>query len=96
VALVVLVRPLAGYVALTPFRGRGERSLSGGERWAVAFFGVRGIGSIYYLAYASGQSRALGEDWIWSTVAFTIVLSVFIHGVLASPVMRRLNAGVLG
>jgi NhaP-type Na+/H+ or K+/H+ antiporter len=96
VALVVLVRPLAGYVALTPFRGRHERSLTGGERWAVAFFGVRGIGSIYYLAYASGQSRELGEDWVWSTVAFTIVLSVFVHGVLASPVMRRLNDRVPG
>jgi NhaP-type Na+/H+ or K+/H+ antiporter len=61
----------------------------------VSFFGVRGIGSIYYLAYASGESRELGADWIWATVAFTIVLSVFVHGVLASPVMRRLN-GDLG
>jgi NhaP-type Na+/H+ or K+/H+ antiporter len=91
VGLVLVVRPLAGYAALSPFRGRHERSLTTGERWAVAFFGVRGVGSIYYLAYASGQTDRLAGDWLWATVAFTIVLSVFVHGALASPVMRRLN-----
>jgi NhaP-type Na+/H+ or K+/H+ antiporter len=85
VALVVLLRPLAGLVAL-----RG--CLEPGERRAVAFFGVRGIGSIYYLAYAGGEAAELGSDWLWSTVAFTIVLSVFVHGALAAPVMRRLAA----
>ena len=33
----------------------------------------------------------LGTDWMWSTVAFTIVLSVMLHGVLATPVMKRLD-----
>jgi NhaP-type Na+/H+ or K+/H+ antiporter len=31
------------------------------------------------------------EPWLWSTVAFTIVLSVFVHGVLATPVLSRLE-----
>ena len=34
----------------------GRRS-TGPQRWAAAFFGVRGIGSIYYLAYAAGRGR---------------------------------------
>jgi NhaP-type Na+/H+ or K+/H+ antiporter len=89
-ALLLVVRPLAGLVALSPSRGRRERSLTRGERWAVAFFGVRGIGSVYYLAYASGRADQLAGDWLWSTVAFVIVSSVFLHGVLATPVMRRL------
>lgn len=84
VALVLVVRPLAGTVALHDCLERGERR-------AVAFFGVRGIGSIYYLAYAAGYAPELGTDWLWSTVSFTIVLSVFLHGALAAPVMRRLE-----
>ncbi|HEU5037081.1 MAG TPA: cation:proton antiporter [Nocardioides sp.] len=84
VALVLVVRPLAGTLAL---HGCLER----GERRAVAFFGVRGIGSIYYLSYAAGHADELGSDWLWSTVSFTIVLSVFVHGALAAPVMRRLE-----
>ncbi|WP_395658279.1 cation:proton antiporter [Nocardioides sp.] len=84
VALVFLVRPVTGLLGLHGCLGRGERR-------AVAFFGVRGIGSIYYLAYAGGQADQLAADWLWSTVAFTIVLSVVVHGALAGPVMRRLD-----
>ena len=92
-ALILVVRPAAGILALAPWPGRGERSspLTRHQRWATAFFGVRGVGSVYYLAYAAGQDEALAQDWLWSTVAFTVVASVLIHGVLATPVMARVD-----
>ncbi len=92
-ALILVVRPAAGVLALAPWPGRGERTspLTRHQRWATAFFGVRGVGSIYYLAYAAGQDEALAQDWLWSTVAFTVVASVLIHGVLATPVMARVD-----
>lgn len=86
VGLVLVIRPLAGYLGLSLGSGLERR-----ERWAIAFFGVRGVGSVYYLAYAAGEAPGLGTDWLWSTVSFTIVLSVFVHGALAAPVMRRLS-----
>lgn len=49
------------------------------------------IGSIYYLAYAAGEVPELGTDWMWSTVDFTITASVVLHGVLATPVMKRIG-----
>jgi sodium/hydrogen antiporter len=52
---------------------------------------VRGVGSIYYLAYATGQAHFPDQRLLWSTVAFTIVLSVLVHGVAATPVMRWLE-----
>jgi sodium/hydrogen antiporter len=55
---------------------------------------VRGVGSLFYLAYAAGEAEVLADDWLWSTVAFTVVASVVIHGVLATPVMRRLETRV--
>ncbi|HEX8779637.1 MAG TPA: cation:proton antiporter, partial [Nocardioides sp.] len=61
------------------------------ERWAVSFFGVRGVGSLFYLAYAADHHALADEAWLWSTVAFTIVLSVVVHGVTATPVMSYLD-----
>ena len=61
------------------------------ERSAAAFFGVRGVGSIYYLAYAAGEAHFDHLEQLWATVAFTIGLSVLVHGILATPVMRRLE-----
>lgn len=93
-ALVLLVRPLAGYAALSTFP-RAERldgGLDRGERVAVAFFGVRGVGSLFYLAYATSHHEVPGEAWLWSTVAFTVVISVLLHGVTATPAMSRLDA----
>ena len=57
----------------------------------MAFFGVRGVGSIYYIAYAAGHATFPEERWLWSTVGFAVALSVVLHGVLATPVMRRLD-----
>ena len=92
-ALILVIRPLAGAVSLTAWSRDEERpgGLSRRERWATSFFGVRGVGSIYYLAFAAGESSVLAEDWLWSTVAFTVVASVLVHGVLSRPVMRAVE-----
>ncbi|MBM6401711.1 cation:proton antiporter domain-containing protein [Phycicoccus sonneratiae] len=92
VALVLLVRPLAGYLALVGYRCSDEHGrLDARERVAVAFFGVRGVGTLFYVAYATGAAVFPEERWLWSAVGFTIALSVLVHGVLATPVMRRLD-----
>ena len=92
-ALVFVVRPLAGWVALTigPRPTVGQRALGHRERWATAAFGVRGVGSLYYLAYASNQTEFGDIDVLWATVGFTVALSVVVHGVAAHPVMRWLE-----
>jgi len=76
--LIFAIRPIAAGMSLigTDFRLR--------EKLMVAFFGVRGIGSIYYLGYASTQVEFLNETQLWALVAFTIFASTVIHG-LASP-----------
>jgi NhaP-type Na+/H+ or K+/H+ antiporter len=84
VLLVLVIRPLTAWLSLsgTPMR----RS----ERWVTAMFGVRGVGSVYYLAYA-GSDFGADLPWLWATVAFTVVLSVVVHGVAATPLMRMLD-----
>jgi sodium/hydrogen antiporter len=90
-ALIVVIRPLAGWLSLSLRRPGRDPCLDPPERWAVAFFGVRGVGSIYYLAYAGKEDAVLAADPLWSTVAFTIVASVLVHGALSAPVMSRLG-----
>ena len=72
--LLLVVRPLAGWIGLA------WSGLSPRERWAVAFFGVRGIGSIYYLAYAAGHVEFINEEQLWALVAYTIFASTVLHG----------------
>ncbi|WP_432888191.1 cation:proton antiporter [Kribbella sp. CA-245084] len=82
--LVLVIRPLTAWVSLTgtPMR----RS----ERWVTAAFGIRGVGSVFYLAYA-GADFGTDLPWLWATVGFTVVLSVVVHGVAATPLMRMLD-----
>jgi NhaP-type Na+/H+ or K+/H+ antiporter len=87
VAIVLLVRPLAGWAALL------RTTMPPGERWAIAFFGIRGVGSVYYLAHAVNETEFRDADQLWAIAAFVILLSVVVHGISAAPVMRRLDAG---
>ena len=60
-------------------------------RLAVAFFGVRGMGTIYYLAYGQNHAEFAGLEQVWAVAAFTILASIVIHGLLAQPVMEWLD-----
>lgn len=100
--LVFVIRPLAGWLSLV-VRSRRERSagrrLNRRDMAVMAFFGVRGIGTIYYLAYATGQASFEGMESLWTTAAFTIVLSVLVHGALSGLAMdwlERRNRVVTG
>lgn len=79
-ALVLLIRPLAGAVAL----GGVRRS-----NWITAFYGIRGVGSLFYLAYALEGHEFERAEELWAVVALTILISIVIHGTSAGPVMRR-------
>ncbi|WP_030772392.1 cation:proton antiporter [Streptomyces sp. NRRL F-2664] len=85
--LVLVVRPAAGWAGLLG-GAVGRR-----ERIVTAVFGIRGIGSLFYLAYALGHSDHFGshEEQLWTVVTFTVMLSVLLHGATATPVIRRLD-----
>jgi len=86
VALVLLViRPLAGWIGLLGSCGTRP------QRVAMSFFGVRGIGSIYYVAYALGAAAFTDADEVFAVVGMVVIASVVLHGVTAGPVMARLD-----
>jgi NhaP-type Na+/H+ or K+/H+ antiporter len=58
---------------------------------AISFFGIRGIGSFFYLAFALSEAPFPHARELWAVVGFVVLVSVVVHGVLASPVMRYLD-----
>jgi len=85
-AVLLVIRPLTGWAGLlgSPLRGR--------ERWVVAGYGIRGLGSLYYLAYGLGQHDfPVPERELWAVVTFTVLVSVVLHGVTAGPVVAHLD-----
>lgn len=82
--LFLLVRPAAVYIGLlgTPVKGAPRR--------LMAWFGIRGIGSLYYLLYAinHGIHPALAERLLSLTLA-VVVASVIVHGISVTPMMKR-------
>lgn len=55
----------------------------------IAWFGIRGIGSVYYLMYAinHGLARPLAEQITAITLA-VVTVSILLHGVSVRPMMR--------
>jgi len=82
---VFAIRPLSGLVALA--RGHDDWT----ERLAISFFGVRGIGSLYYLAYALSKAEFPGDRQLWAIAGATVLLSIGVHGISATPLMSRLD-----
>lgn len=82
--LFVVARPVSVLVGLTATRSTWRM------RGMVGWFGVRGIGSLYYLMYAieHGLPEPLAIEMIQLTL-IAVTLSIFVHGTSAKPLMRR-------
>ena len=86
--LFFVIRPLATRLLLagTP--------TTNPQRWLMGWFGIRGIGSLYYLSYAlrHGLAPAAASDLTGLTIS-VVALSIFVHGMTARPLLARLEGG---
>ena len=80
--LLVVIRPLSVFLTVP------GREMPKTQRRVVAWFGIRGVGSLFYLALVidSGIPAALTIDLVNATLP-AIALSVLLHGVSATPLM---------
>jgi sodium/hydrogen antiporter len=86
-ALLFVVRPLITYVTL------GAAGIPRAERVFIGWFGIRGIGSFYYVAVAiaSGALATQEAQLVYWTVIICAGLSIVLHGVTSTPIVRRLG-----
>lgn len=85
IAIILLVRPAAGLVGLIGLPA--ERS----EKMTLAFFGIRGVGSFYYLAYAINAGGFGSGERLWAIVSLVVLLSILLHGLSVTPIMRAMD-----
>lgn len=81
--LMFVIRPVAVWLGL---RGAG---LSGVQVAVMSWFGIRGIGSLYYISFAIALGFA-GDEAIVVTdvVLIVIAASIVLHGISVTPLMR--------
>lgn len=85
VIFVLIIRPLSGLIGLYKLNFHFK------EKLAISFFGIRGMGSIFYLAFALHESGFENQDELWALVGFTILLSIMVHGITSTPIMQHLK-----
>lgn len=87
VSLFVVIRPAA--TLLASLRDPSSRT----QRALIAWFGVRGIGSIYYLAYALSHGVPGPAARVLVDVTLVVVAgSIVLHGISVTPLMRWYSA----
>lgn len=86
-ALFLLIRPLSVWLLMP------RRYLDSTQRLAVGWFGIRGIGSLYYLSYAITHGLLPDEaEIIIALVLSVVALSIVVHGLSTQPLLRRYEA----
>ena len=81
--LIFFIRPVGAWLSTI------GSHIHPAKRWLMGWFGIRGVGSLYYLFYALGEGLKgeLGEQIAWITY-ITVVISVILHGISATPLMN--------
>lgn len=85
VVILLVVRPVTGMIGLIGLRA------SWTEKLTVAFFGIRGVGSFYYLAYGLNHMDVEGGERLWAIVGLVVVFSILLHGLTVTPIMRTVD-----
>ncbi len=80
--LLLVIRPLSVAIGLS------NSSASGNQRLLIGWFGIRGIGSLYYLMYAINHGLPSGlADELTSLTLSVVVTSIVVHGISVTPLM---------
>jgi NhaP-type Na+/H+ or K+/H+ antiporter len=85
VVFLLIIRPLTALVSMIgiPYHTK--------EKLAISFFGIRGIGSFFYLAFALTEVKSFNGSDLWAVTSFIVLASIFIHGISATTVIESLS-----
>jgi NhaP-type Na+/H+ or K+/H+ antiporter len=84
VALLFLIaRPVSVQASLL------GSSTTRSQRWLISWFGIRGVGSFYYLMYALEHAPRSAAAPLVPLVLGVIAASVIVHGITSTPLMKR-------
>lgn len=82
--LFLLIRPFAVHAGLL-----GVKKIGSTECRLISWFGIRGIGSVYYLGFALGRGLPSGlAERLTALTLTSIAVSIVVHGVTVTPLMN--------
>jgi NhaP-type Na+/H+ or K+/H+ antiporter len=82
--LIVVIRPIAGFAATFNLKNTLR------EKFIISFYGIRGIGSVFYISWAFMQTDAFGDKtYLYGLVCLVVLCSILIHGLTAPYVVKR-------
>lgn len=84
-AILLLIRPATGLIGLIGYPA------ARGEKLTLSFFGIRGVGTLYYLAYGINHMEIADTERLWGVVGLVILGSILLHGLTVTPMMRSLD-----
>jgi len=85
--LFAAIRPLAVWIGIR------EAGAGDAPRRLLAWFGIRGIGSVYYAVYFAGfELRDAVATELLSAVFTVVAASIVLHGISAAPLMELYRA----
>ena len=87
--LLFVIRPVGAWISAI---GQNTNPI---RPWLLGWFGIRGVGSLYYLFYSLGEGlkSEAGEQISWITL-ITVVVSIILHGITSTPLMNWYNRQV--
>lgn len=85
---LLIIRPISGLAGLI-----GSKTTMY-NRLIISIFGIRGIGSFYYLAYALNKTRYFEKygQQLWRITILIVLISIVLHGISASILFQRLTS----
>jgi sodium/hydrogen antiporter len=88
--LLFVIRPVGALISMI-----GQHS-NPVHPWLFGWFGIRGVGSLYYLFYSLGEGlkAEVGEQIAWITL-ITVVMSIVLHGITSTPLMNWYNQQIM-
>lgn len=82
VLLFLIARPISVHASLIGSSARHS------QRWLISWFGIRGVGSFYYLMYALEHAPKHVIAPLVPLVLGVITASVMLHGITSTPLMK--------
>lgn len=79
--ILLFVRTAAAGLSLV-----GDR-IPPAARWIIAFFGIRGLGTFYYLAFAMNRAEFPDAPRMAAIACLVVLMSVVLHGAASTPLM---------
>lgn len=82
---IFVIRPAAAYPSMF------GTDLDNREKLVISFFGIKGVGSLFYLSFALNETSFVRSRELWAIVSLIILFSIVVHGVTATKAIRTVE-----